>query len=320
MSDPREVLERLDRNTACGYYEGKLSDDDVAALKSLLKAEDRVKTLEKYLPQILDECESTRVRLARSLEGEHIDSVTAERAYDDMDSAVFSLRALLNSDVTRPSLFKTAAKMPSSVLVTADAQGPASGYSNEYVEAMMRETEGGGPGSPTYRPAAPPEVQPACGQGYGWSPHCDDANGGPCGCGATHVPACGLCGKPAQGYAFDGDTRLCHPDEGQDCYTLWTLHGRRPEVQPAAEAPCGGSRCEFSTREGTWIHTSKSYGSCCVIRGELMPDTIPRFSVRQVEEAIEMATVMTAAGPGWIAPKTFRSALGLPSEGREDGT
>ena len=31
---------------------------------------------------------------------------------------------------------------------------------------------------------------------------------------------CARCGKIAEGYAFIGDDRYCHPDDGVDCYTL----------------------------------------------------------------------------------------------------
>ena len=31
---------------------------------------------------------------------------------------------------------------------------------------------------------------------------------------------CKRCGKVAEGYAFIGDDRYCHPDDGVDCYTL----------------------------------------------------------------------------------------------------
>lgn len=30
---------------------------------------------------------------------------------------------------------------------------------------------------------------------------------------------CARCGKIAEGYAFIGDDRYCHPDDGVDCYT-----------------------------------------------------------------------------------------------------
>jgi len=44
---------------------------------------------------------------------------------------------------------------------------------------------------------------------------------------------CGLCGTdPARGHAQAGDVWLCHPDDGQDCYHLWTVYGRRPEGTP----------------------------------------------------------------------------------------
>lgn len=45
-------------------------------------------------------------------------------------------------------------------------------------------------------------------------------------------PTCALCGEPAKGSASvtqgDQTLRLCHPDEGQDCYHLWTVYGVRP--------------------------------------------------------------------------------------------
>lgn len=31
---------------------------------------------------------------------------------------------------------------------------------------------------------------------------------------------CSRCGETAKGYAMIGDKRYCHPDEGDDCYTL----------------------------------------------------------------------------------------------------
>lgn len=41
---------------------------------------------------------------------------------------------------------------------------------------------------------------------------------------------CGLCGSaPAKGWAQAGDTWLCHPDEGQDCYHLWAVYGVRSQ-------------------------------------------------------------------------------------------
>lgn len=33
---------------------------------------------------------------------------------------------------------------------------------------------------------------------------------------------CGHCHNPAQGYAMQNDTRLCHEDGYMDCYTLVT--------------------------------------------------------------------------------------------------
>jgi hypothetical protein len=38
--------------------------------------------------------------------------------------------------------------------------------------------------------------------------------------GAPAGPMCGLCGRPARGFAFVGQVRLCHPEEGIDCYGL----------------------------------------------------------------------------------------------------
>ena len=41
---------------------------------------------------------------------------------------------------------------------------------------------------------------------------------------------CLLCGKdPAAGFATVPEGRLCHPDEGQDCYHLWTVYRKRPQ-------------------------------------------------------------------------------------------
>lgn len=47
---------------------------------------------------------------------------------------------------------------------------------------------------------------------------------------------CGLCGHPMRGMAQAGDVWLCHPDEGQDCYHLWTVYKRRPLVADATPA------------------------------------------------------------------------------------
>jgi len=59
----------------------------------------------------------------------------------------------------------------------------------------------------------------------------------------TAIRVCGLCGKEARtpeerlemsGHWSNGheSVDLCHPSwrPGQDCYTLWTRDGRRPEV------------------------------------------------------------------------------------------
>ena len=49
---------------------------------------------------------------------------------------------------------------------------------------------------------------------------------------------CGHCGPPARGGAGVGDTPLCHPDGGMDCYRLVTVY-RHP-------TPCFG--CETIAR------------------------------------------------------------------------
>lgn len=38
-------------------------------------------------------------------------------------------------------------------------------------------------------------------------------------------PSCGHCGRVQDGYAAVGNTPLCHPDEGMDCFKLVTLYG-----------------------------------------------------------------------------------------------
>lgn len=53
-----------------------------------------------------------------------------------------------------------------------------------------------------------------------------------CGEGVHSMSAdiCLLCGKdPAAGFATVPEGRLCHPDEGQDCYHLWTVYRKRPQ-------------------------------------------------------------------------------------------
>jgi hypothetical protein len=48
----------------------------------------------------------------------------------------------------------------------------------------------------------------------------------------TRDRICGLCGNPIRGLASvtvgEQVVWLCHPDDGPDCYTLWTLYGHRP--------------------------------------------------------------------------------------------
>lgn len=46
-------------------------------------------------------------------------------------------------------------------------------------------------------------------------------------------PRCGYCGGIAQGFAAINDIRYCHPDEGQDCYTL----ARQGHWQPGPVDP-----------------------------------------------------------------------------------
>jgi hypothetical protein len=48
---------------------------------------------------------------------------------------------------------------------------------------------------------------------------------------------CGHCGGPLRGYATLGNIKLCHPDEGMDCYRLVTLygHGAPCVIQPCYE-------------------------------------------------------------------------------------
>lgn len=40
-------------------------------------------------------------------------------------------------------------------------------------------------------------------------------------------PTCGHCLGPLRGYGASGDTKLCHPDDGLDCYALVTLSGHQ---------------------------------------------------------------------------------------------
>lgn len=65
------------------------------------------------------------------------------------------------------------------------------------------------------------------------------------------------------------------------CWTCWLpspceKHGRaapppaaapEPAAQEVGAAPCGGYRC-FRAQDGSWIHSSKSYGSCRERSGE----------------------------------------------------
>lgn len=56
---------------------------------------------------------------------------------------------------------------------------------------------------------------------------------------------CGLCGKPANGYARAGDVVLCHPDFGPSCYIAWTVY----DMRPGGRLP----RCEVDDGFGsTW--------------------------------------------------------------------
>lgn len=45
---------------------------------------------------------------------------------------------------------------------------------------------------------------------------------------------CWHCGQPAQGYATAGKARLCHPDDGMDCYRLVTVY-----KHPLTGGDCG---------------------------------------------------------------------------------
>jgi hypothetical protein len=47
----------------------------------------------------------------------------------------------------------------------------------------------------------------------------------------SDVRICGHCEQPMRGMASKGDTWLCHPDEGIDCYRLVTVYGHA--------TPCG---------------------------------------------------------------------------------
>ncbi len=54
--------------------------------------------------------------------------------------------------------------------------------------------------------------------------------------GASGATAdCGHCGGPQRGYAALGDTPLCHPDGGLDCYRLVTVYGHGA---PCITQPC----------------------------------------------------------------------------------
>jgi len=57
------------------------------------------------------------------------------------------------------------------------------------------------------------------------------ADGRVAGKGGAATQTCGHCLKPARGYARAEGARLCHPDEGLDCYRLVTVYGH--------SVPCG---------------------------------------------------------------------------------
>jgi hypothetical protein len=40
-----------------------------------------------------------------------------------------------------------------------------------------------------------------------------------------HEPTCGHCGGPLRGYGNVHGVKVCHPDDGLDCYALVTLAG-----------------------------------------------------------------------------------------------
>jgi hypothetical protein len=49
---------------------------------------------------------------------------------------------------------------------------------------------------------------------------------------------------------------------------LETSTDRQAVSRPPESAPCGGTRCHLYEADGTWIHSSKSYGTCSVLNEE----------------------------------------------------
>jgi hypothetical protein len=57
--------------------------------------------------------------------------------------------------------------------------------------------------------------------------------------GTAPNAVCAHCGGPLRGYAALGDTKLCHPDDGLDCYRLVTLYRHPVPCGPCAYAGGG---------------------------------------------------------------------------------
>lgn len=64
-------------------------------------------------------------------------------------------------------------------------------------------------------------------------------------------------------YEVDGRCPLCLSGRGLPSpHASWcrSLLAREVLAEPE-EPPCGGTRC-FRAEDGTWVHSSKSYGTC----------------------------------------------------------
>lgn len=85
----------------------------------------------------------------------------------------------------------------------------------------------------------------------------DGSVGGPPAPGAG--ANCGHCGAEAAGYASALGARLCHPDEGRDCYRLVTVYGH----------PLGCDGCAALARYGYALPLRKALPSFDRVPGAL---------------------------------------------------
>jgi transcriptional regulator with XRE-family HTH domain len=86
---------------------------------------------------------------------------------------------------------------------------------------------------------------------------------------------CGHCGGSLRGYASLGDVKLCHPDDGMDCYRLVTVYGHGA---PCITQPCYDPEPWRRSEAQTWNWTPTADGGA--YSGPHGPDICPAIGCR----------------------------------------